>query len=249
MMIDANLLPFSVDELVKSKAWHDATPEQRRKFISAGVTFDSVLTHYADKYRAKKTIKGEFISCVLWDFYYDLFCNPVENGSFDFELDQVYQVFDGKASIDQYSERLLDEARHPKRWIKRLKEAYRENKAKIIEGATDKNGNIDLDLINDFSVEYRDYLYQRKEILGVWNKMLLFYEGYAIENDYICDLPTMYEIHFNKKRLIKAMKHLGISDWKDFLRNEYTSDDTLEIMSYFDEHGWRYKKILVQFRI
>ena len=87
MMIDANLLPFSVDELVKSKAWHDATPEQRRKFISAGVTFDSVLTHYADKYRAKKTIKGEFISCVLWDFYYDLFCNPVENGSFDFELD------------------------------------------------------------------------------------------------------------------------------------------------------------------
>ena len=159
MMIDANLLPFSVDELVKSKAWHDATPEQRRKFISAGVTFDSVLTHYADKYRAKKTIKGEFISCVLWDFYYDLFCNPVENGSFDFELDQVYQVFDGKASIDQYSERLLDEAIDPKRWIKVLKQAYREDKEKIIEGATDKNGNIDLDLINDFSVEYRDYLY------------------------------------------------------------------------------------------
>lgn len=118
-MIDANLLPFSVDELVKSKAWHDATPEQRRKFISAGVTFDTVLTHYADKYRAKKTVKGEFIACVLWDFYFDLFCSPVENGSFDFELDQVYQVFDGKASIDQYSERLLDEARHPKRWIKR----------------------------------------------------------------------------------------------------------------------------------
>ena len=159
MMIDANLLPFSVDELVKSKAWHDATPEQRRKFISAGVTFDSVLTHYDDKYRAKKTIKGEFISCVLWDFYYDLFCNPVENGSFDLELDQVYQVFDGKASIDQYSERLLDEARHPKRWIKRLKEAYRENKVRIIESAMDDHGNIDLDLINDDSVEYRDYLY------------------------------------------------------------------------------------------
>lgn len=78
MMIDANLLPFSVDELVKSKAWHDATPEQRRKFISASITFDTVLTHYADKYREKKTIKGEFIACVLWDFYYDLFCNPLE---------------------------------------------------------------------------------------------------------------------------------------------------------------------------
>ncbi len=33
MMIDANLLPFSVKGLVKSKAWYDATPEQRRKFI------------------------------------------------------------------------------------------------------------------------------------------------------------------------------------------------------------------------
>ena len=76
--------------------------------------------------------------------------------------------------------------------------------------------------------------------------MLLFYEGYAIDNDYIYDLPTMYEIHFNKKRLIKAMKHFGISsNWKSFLHNEYTSDDTLEIMSYFDEHGWRYKKSLV----
>ncbi len=160
MMIDANLLPFSVDELVKSKAWHDATPEQRRKFISAGVTFDSVLTHYADKYRAKKTIKGEFISCVLWDFYYDLFCNPVEQGNtFDYELDTVYQAVDEKAPIDQYSERLLDEALHPKRWIKVLKQAYRENKAKIIKSATDENGNIDLDLINDDSVEYRDYLY------------------------------------------------------------------------------------------
>ncbi|MCI6367830.1 MAG: hypothetical protein MR804_02720 [Limosilactobacillus reuteri] len=155
MMIDANLLPFNVDELVKSKAWHNATPEQRRKFISAGVTFDTVLTHYADKYRAKKTVKGEFISCVLWDFYYDLFCNPIEQGNgFDFELGYYYEN-----NIDNYSERLLDEAIDPKRWIKVLKQAYRENKEKIIEGATDKNGNIDLDLINDFSVEYRDYLY------------------------------------------------------------------------------------------
>lgn len=163
MMIDANLLPFSVDELVKSKAWHDATPEQRRKFISAGVTFDSVLTHYADKYRAKKTIKGEFISCVLWDFYYDLFCNPLEQGNgFDFELGYYYEN-----NIDNYSERLLDEAIDPKRWIKVLKQAYRENKEKIIEGTTDKNGEIDLDLVNDFSVEYRDYLYQKKEILVI----------------------------------------------------------------------------------
>lgn len=62
-------------------------------------------------------------------------------------------------NIDNYSERLLDEAIDPKRWIKVLKQAYRENKEKIIEGTTDKNGEIDLDLVNDFSVEYRDYLY------------------------------------------------------------------------------------------
>ena len=71
MMINESLLPFGVTELVKSKAWHTATPEQRRKFISAGVTFDTVINHYADKYRTKKTLKGEFIACVLWDFYYD----------------------------------------------------------------------------------------------------------------------------------------------------------------------------------
>ena len=158
-MIDANLLPFDMTELAKSKAWHNATPEQREKFISASVTFNTMLTHYADKYRAKKTVKGEFIACVLWDFYYDLFCNPVENGLFDFELDTVYQAVDEKAPIDNYSESLLDEALHPKRWIKVLKQAYRENKKDIIEGATDENGNVNLDLINDFSAEYRDYLY------------------------------------------------------------------------------------------
>lgn len=167
MIIDANLLPFSVDELVKSKAWHDATPEQRRKFISASVTFDTVLTHYADKYHAKKTVKGEFIACVLWDFYYDLFSDAVEQSNgFDFGLDYYYEN-----NIDNFSERLLGEALHPKRWIKVLKQAYQENRKDIIKGATDENGNIDLDLINDFSVEYRDYLYQRKEILGVWDKM------------------------------------------------------------------------------
>lgn len=155
MMINANLLPFDTTELVKSKAWHNSTPEQREKFISAGVTFDTVLTHYADKYHAKKTIKGDFINYVLWDFYYDLFNNAVEQGNgFDYELGYYYEN-----NIDNFSERLLEEALHPKRWIKVLKKAYQENKKEIIKGATDENGNIDLGLINDFSVEYRGYLY------------------------------------------------------------------------------------------
>lgn len=73
--------------------------------------------------------------------------------------------------------------------------------------------------------------------------MLLVYDGCDNRDNYLCDCPTMFNIYFNKKRLIKAMNHLGISDWKEFLQNEYTTDDTQEIMSYFDEHGWRYKKI------
>jgi hypothetical protein len=155
MMINASLLPFDTTELAKSKVWHNATSEQRRKFIKASVTFDTVLTHYADKHRAKKTVKGEFIACVLWDFYYDLFNNAVEQGNeFDYELGYCYEN-----NIDNFSERLLDEALNPKRWIKVLKQAYQENKKEIIKGATDENGNINLDLINDFSVEYRDYLY------------------------------------------------------------------------------------------
>ena len=61
----------------------------------------------------------------------------------------------------------MDEATDPEHWIKALKKAYRENKKEIVKGATDENGNIDLDLVNDFSVEYRDYLYQKKEILVI----------------------------------------------------------------------------------
>ncbi len=53
----------------------------------------------------------------------------------------------------------MDEATDPKRWIKALKQAYRENKKKLLRALLTKNGNVDLDLVNDFSVEYRDYLY------------------------------------------------------------------------------------------
>lgn len=156
-MINTNLLPFDMTELVKSNAWHSATPEQREELISAGVTFYTVLKHYANKYRAKKTVKGEFIACVLWDFYYDLFAGPVENGGFDYELGWIYDA--DINNIDEYIKFLVNEALHPKSWIKKLKKAYQENKKDIIKDATDENGNIDLDLINDFSVEYRDYMY------------------------------------------------------------------------------------------
>ena len=38
-----------------------------------------------------------------------------------------------------FSKRLLDEAIDPKRWIKVLKQAYRENKKEIIEATTKKH--------------------------------------------------------------------------------------------------------------
>lgn len=59
--------------------------------------------------------------------------------------------------------------------------------------------------------------------------------------NYETDIEAAYL--FNKKRLIKVLAGWGIGNWKEFLKSEYTSDDTQEIMSYFDEHGWRYKKI------
>lgn len=160
MMINSTVLPFDITGLVKSKAWQKATPEQRKKFISAGVAFTSMINYYAKKYRANKTLKGEFIACVLWDFYYDLFENQLREGAFDFELDAAYPRVDEKEPIDNFSERLLDEAIHSKKWIKKLKRAYRENENEIRQKAYSADLNmIDKDLINDFSVEYRDYLY------------------------------------------------------------------------------------------
>lgn len=160
MMINSTVLPFDVVGLVKSKEWYKATPEQREKFISAGVAFTTMISYYAEKYRTKKTLKGEFIACVLWDFYYDLFDHQLTADGFDFELATTYQQIDENEPIDNFAERLLDEAIHSKKWIKKLKLAFRENREKIEQDAmNEQTGKIDLGLVNDFSVEYRDYLY------------------------------------------------------------------------------------------
>lgn len=161
MMIDTKNIPFDIDEATKSKAWHDATPEVRQKFVSDATTFATMIAYYADKYRAKKTLKGEFIACVLWDFYWDILATPISY--LDDELNRYYNTideFDGKTPLENYAEALLDQAVHAKRWIKILKENYKEDKDKITEMATDEDtGKIDLDLVNDFSAEYRDLFY------------------------------------------------------------------------------------------
>lgn len=61
-----------------------------------------------------------------------------------------------------------------------------------------------------------------------------------------CDIdreigPVSLAYYFTKKRFIKACNALSISDWKQFLKQEYTSDDTEEIADYFDKHNWNYK--------
>ena len=69
--------------------------------------------------------------------------------------------------------------------------------------------------------------------------MKLYGEFYEDEND---EFPIMKAVLFNKKRLIKVLnQEMGISDWKTFLHDEYTDDDTTFIMSCFDDNGWSYK--------
>lgn len=55
-------------------------------------------------------------------------------------------------------------------------------------------------------------------------------------------VPTIKAVLFNKKRLIKVLNQdLKISDWKTFLREEYTYADTTTIRVCFDLRGWPYK--------
>ena len=48
---------------------------------------------------------------------------------------------------------------------------------------------------------------------------------------------------FNKKRLIRVLAGWGIGNWKEFLKSEYTSDDTEQVIAEFDANGWKYKKL------
>lgn len=51
----------------------------------------------------------------------------------------------------------------------------------------------------------------------------------------------VYQCWFNKKKLIKVLNSLGISNWKQFLYN-YNADDTEMIMNEFEKRGWKFKK-------
>ncbi len=63
-------------------------------------------------------------------------------------------------------------------------------------------------------------------------------------NNYETGKKTAYL--FNKKRLIKVLAGLGISNWKEFLKSEYTSDDTEQVIEAFELNGWNYRKLLDQ---
>ena len=60
-------------------------------------------------------------------------------------------------------------------------------------------------------------------------------------NNYEINIETAYL--FNKKRLIKVLAGWGISNWKEFLKSEYTSDDTEQVIEEFKLNGWKYKKL------
>ena len=57
----------------------------------------------------------------------------------------------------------------------------------------------------------------------------------------------VYQCWFNKKKLIKVLNSLGISDWKAFLYN-YQADETQLMMDEFDKRGWNYKKVSIPFQ-
>ena len=161
MLINTDILPFDMNGIVKSEAWHKATPEQRQKFVSAAVTFETVINETAKKYRAKKTLKGEFIACCLYDFFWDIFEAPIDNEVLDDELEHWYDLDDdSKTGLECFSEALLDHALHIKRDIKMLKETFHEDHDIIVKEATnEKTGQVDPKLLNDFSSEYFDCLY------------------------------------------------------------------------------------------
>ena len=160
VLINNSLSPFDIKPSLESNTdtWATLTHQERQDFIAAGVTFNRTIEYYAAKYRNKHTLKGEFIACILYDFYFDLFETPLN--SLRYELDNTYLDDNLHQEIKNYTDRLLEEAMHPHRWIKVLKKIYHDNKQDIIKNSTDdKTGKIDLKLVNDFSVEYRDYLY------------------------------------------------------------------------------------------
>ena len=161
MLIDTQVIPFDIDDAVKSKAYRKATPKQRQQFVSSATTFATMIDYYADKYRAKKTLKGEFIACVLRDFYWDMLETPCESESLDENLELWYEDPEGKkTALEIYSEELLDQAIHAKRWIKILKAAYKDDKERIKQKVTDnQTGKVNLNRVNDFSEDYRDIFY------------------------------------------------------------------------------------------
>lgn len=152
-LINEGLLPFDLSEVEKSNFWNRATFAEKEKFISAVTTITTLVNMYQEKYWGKHTLKAEFIAMVLGDWWHDLV--EAALNCLDDELEHWY---DG--NINEFSERLLDECVNSKKWIKTLKQAYRENKSDIKEAVFDKEeGTYDINLISDISDEYRDYLY------------------------------------------------------------------------------------------
>lgn len=57
----------------------------------------------------------------------------------------------------------------------------------------------------------------------------------------------VYECYFNKKKLIKVLHSLGISNWKWFIYKPQAEDTEL-MMREFDKRGWHYKEIACEFQ-
>lgn len=67
------------------------------------------------------------------------------------------------------------------------------------------------------------------------NKMKMMY----IEDGYVIAYL------FAKKHFIKVLSGWGVKNWKRFLKTEYTSDDTEQMVSEFETKNWKCKEIVL----
>lgn len=53
---------------------------------------------------------------------------------------------------------------------------------------------------------------------------------------------SFFRVYFNKKKLLKALRALGmLNDWRYMRNNVWDTDDNGLIAKYFYDHNWKFK--------
>ncbi|QDR73686.1 hypothetical protein FOD75_11385 (plasmid) [Limosilactobacillus reuteri] len=143
----ANMME-QIDNFGASEAYRAATWEGKQEFIKAVYAMEVVIEQVTDKYRNKKTPKGEFVACCLLDYFYDV--SPLEGNL----QEQMESIFGDEPVLAQYTEFLSGIASNIHQIVREIKKVYKNNKAEILDLITNADGSVDLEEINDCSREY-----------------------------------------------------------------------------------------------